>query len=132
MMFISHNLAVVKHIADEMLVMYLGQAVEITARDALYAQPLHPYTRALLSAVPIPEPGARRERQVLEGDVPSPLDPPPGCSFHPRCPIAAAVCSEQEPELRARSGDAGHLASCHLRTGDYRHLAPENRAPAEV
>jgi peptide/nickel transport system ATP-binding protein len=132
LLFISHNLAVVEHISDRVAVMYLGRVVEITDRDALYEQPLHPYTRALLSAVPIPEPGARRERQVLEGDVPSPLDPPPGCSFHPRCPIAAAVCSEQEPELRARSGDAGHLASCHLRTGDYRHLAPENRAPAEA
>ena len=132
LLFISHNLAVVEHISDRVAVMYLGRVVEITDRDTLYEQPLHPYTRALLSAVPIPAPGQRRERLVLEGDVPSPLNPPPGCSFHPRCPIAVAVCSELEPELRARGTDPGHLASCHLRTGDYRHLAPENRQSAEA
>jgi oligopeptide/dipeptide ABC transporter ATP-binding protein len=106
--------------------------VEITDCDTLYEQPLHPYTRALLSAVPIPEPGRRRERTALQGDVPSPLSPPSGCSFHPRCPIAVDICSEREPELRPSEADPGHLASCHLRTGDYRHLAPENRVPAEA
>ncbi len=132
LLFISHNLAVVEHISDRVAVMYLGRVVEITDRDTLYERPLHPYTRALLSAVPIPTPGQRRERLVLEGDVPSPLDPPPGCAFHPRCPIAAGVCAEREPELRASATDAGHLASCHLRTGDYRHLAPENREAAKA
>jgi len=132
LLFISHNLAVVEHISDRVAVMYLGRVVEITDRDTLYERPLHPYTRALLSAVPVPDPSVRRERLVLEGDVPSPLNPPSGCSFHPRCPIAAAVCAEQEPQLRASAADGGHFASCHLRTGDYRHLAPENRQPAEA
>ncbi len=122
LLFISHNLAVVEHISDRVAVMYLGRVVEITDRDTLYRDPQHPYTQALLSAVPIPGADRRRRRLVLEGDVPSPLNPPSGCSFHPRCPIAADVCAQEMPTLRAAQTGDHHLASCHLRTGDYRHL----------
>ena len=122
LLFISHNLAVVEHISDRVAVMYLGRIVEVTDRDTLYRDPRHPYTQALLSAVPIPGADRRRRRQVLEGDVPSPLNPPSGCSFHPRCPIAADVCSRELPSLRETQSDTHHLASCHLRTGDHRHL----------
>jgi peptide/nickel transport system ATP-binding protein/oligopeptide transport system ATP-binding protein len=132
LLFISHNLAVVEHISDRVAVMYLGRIAEVTDRDTLYRAPQHPYTRALLSAVPIPEPGRHRERVVLQGDVPSPVDPPSGCAFHPRCPIAAEVCAERAPELRPTEADPGHLASCHLRTGDYKHLEQESQAPAEA
>jgi peptide/nickel transport system ATP-binding protein/oligopeptide transport system ATP-binding protein len=130
LLFISHNLAVVEHISDRVAVMYLGRIVEITDRDTLYRDPQHPYTQALLSAIPIPEPGRKRWRQVLQGDVPSPLNPPTGCAFHPRCPIAAEVCEKKAPELRPTAQGTGHLASCHLRTGDYRHLAPTETVPA--
>ncbi len=130
LLFISHNLAVVEHVSDRVAVMYLGRIVEITDRDTLYRDPQHPYTQALLSAIPIPQPGAKRRRQVLQGDVPSPLNPPSGCAFHPRCPIAADVCAKQAPGLRATAQGAGHLVSCHLRTGDHQDLAPAERAPA--
>ncbi len=131
LMFIAHNLAVVEHISDRVAVMYLGRIVEVTKREALYRNPQHPYTRALLSAIPIPDPTLRRERQVLEGEIPSPLNPPPGCSFHPRCPIAAqGICEMEVPELRPVPGDTLHEAACHLRTGDHRHRDPDRRTAA--
>jgi oligopeptide/dipeptide ABC transporter ATP-binding protein len=111
--------------------MYLGDIVETTDRESLYRNPTHPYTRALLSAIPIPDPTLKRDRTVLEGDVPSPLNPPPGCKFHPRCPIAVAgVCDAERPQLLPVAGEKLHEASCHLRTGAHQHLDPVQRGAA--
>ena len=111
-LFIAHDLAVVRHISDRVIVMYLGRVMEIADRDALYAEPLHPYTQALLEAVPVPDPviEARREHRVLGGEVPSPLTPPSGCVFHTRCPLAEAACRQERPALREVK--PGHFAAC--------------------
>ena len=113
-LFIAHDLSVVRHISDRVVVMYLGKVAEVADRQALYEAPVHPYTRALLSAVPIPDPKleATRERTVLRGEVPSSLTPPAGCVFHPRCPIAEARCSAEIPRLREIH--PGHWGACHL------------------
>jgi oligopeptide/dipeptide ABC transporter ATP-binding protein len=119
-LFVAHDLAVVEHISDRVAVMYLGRIVEMTDKTSLFETPLHPYTEALLSAVPIPKYGARdRKRVILTGDVPSPINPPPGCHFHTRCPYAMARCRHEAPILR--EVQPGHWASCHLHDAGVRH-----------
>ena len=113
-LFVAHDLAVVEHISRRVMVMYLGQVVELADAKAIVLAPRHPYTQALLSAVPVVDPASKRQRIVLPGDVPSPIDPPSGCPFHPRCPIAEARCRVEKPALRELA--PGHFAACHLAT----------------
>ncbi|MDQ6628077.1 MAG: dipeptide ABC transporter ATP-binding protein [Pseudomonadota bacterium] len=124
-LFIAHDLAVVKHIAARIAVMYLGRIVEIGDKQALFEAPRHPYTQALLAAIPLPEPGARRERTVLGGDVPSPVAPPSGCRFHTRCPHARPLCSEREPMLER---DGSGAVACHF----WREIALPPAPPRAV
>ncbi|MFC1521666.1 ABC transporter ATP-binding protein [Elusimicrobiota bacterium] len=112
MIFIAHNLAVVKYISDKVAVMYLGKIVEMGPSEDLYKKPLHPYTQALIAAIPVPDPEAPKRDRVLEGDVPSPINPPSGCYFHPRCPKATDVCRQKSPALRRFNKD--HMAACHF------------------
>ncbi len=112
LLFISHDLAIVEHMTHRVAVMYLGRIVEMGPKQAIFATPRHPYTKALLSAVPVPDPEAPRNRTILKGDVPSPINPPPGCHFHTRCPVAMARCRIETPVLRDHEPD--HSVACHL------------------
>ena len=109
-LFIAHNLSVVEHVSDRVAVMYLGKMVELTTREELFRNPLHPYTKALMSAIPVPNPRMRRQRVILKGDVPSPLNPPRGCRFHPRCPVAVEKCSQEEPLFKELAPE--HWVAC--------------------
>lgn len=111
-LFIAHNLSVVEHVSDRVAVMYLGKMVEMTTREELFRNPLHPYTKALMTAIPVPNPRLKRQRIILKGDVPSPLNPPKGCRFHPRCPVAMERCSQEEPVFREASPE--HWVACWL------------------
>jgi len=111
-LFIAHNLSVVEHVSDRVAVMYLGKMVEMTTREELFRNPLHPYTKALMSAIPVPNPRLQRQRTILTGDVPSPLNPPKGCRFHPRCPVAIEKCSQEEPIFKEAIPE--HWVACWL------------------
>jgi len=128
-LFITHDLATAKYICDRIAIMYLGEIVEIGTVDEVFNHPTHPYTQALMSAVPVPDPRHRRTAPLPRGEIPNPINPPSGCRFHPRCPIAQeGICDVAHPELRTVTGSSEQLAACHLRTGDYQHLDPEKQS----
>jgi oligopeptide/dipeptide ABC transporter ATP-binding protein len=126
-LFISHDLAVVEHIGHRIAVMYLGRIVELAAKQELFATPLHPYSEGLIAAAPVPDPRARRRRLLIEGDVPSPVNLPPGCRFHTRCPYAVARCRSDDPPLRQVAAE--HFVACHLRAGGERGPLQPTGAP---
>jgi oligopeptide/dipeptide ABC transporter ATP-binding protein len=125
LLFIAHDLAVVRHVSDVVAVMYLGKIVEQAPAEEIYRRPAHPYTRALISAIPIPDPTRKRERIVLQGDVPSPIEPPSGCRFHTRCAYATDVCKTALPKWEDVGG--GHFVACH----HWRELPSKQQADAE-
>jgi peptide/nickel transport system ATP-binding protein len=128
-LFITHDLATAKYVCDRIAVMYLGKIVEVGPLSGVYREPLHPYTEALLDAVPVPDPRHRRTEPLPQGEIPNPINPPPGCRFHPRCPIAVGgVCDVESPFLAPTAGQDEHRAACHLRTGDHRDLDPSRAA----
>ncbi len=127
-LFISHDLATAKYVCDRIAIMYLGRIVEIGTLQSVYGNPRHPYTRSLLDAVPVPDPLHRRTAPLPKGEIPNPINPPSGCRFHPRCPIAQeGVCDGKIPELLSVGDQEDHLAACHLRTGAHQHLDPERQ-----
>jgi peptide/nickel transport system ATP-binding protein len=113
-LFITHDLATAKYICDRIAIMYLGKVVEMGTLQQVYSDPKHPYTQALLAAVPVPDPKARRTAPMPRGEIPSPITPPPGCRFHPRCPIAEEICSQEIPPLEPTARQVEHLVACHL------------------
>ncbi|MEP7285491.1 MAG: ABC transporter ATP-binding protein [Chloroflexota bacterium] len=123
-LFITHDLATAKYICDRIAIMYLGKIVEIGTIHDVYQNPQHPYTEALLAAVPVPDPRHKRAKPIPAGEIPNPINPPSGCRFHPRCPIAQEVCKHEVPQLRLAPTGGDNLAACHLRTGDYQQLDP--------
>jgi peptide/nickel transport system ATP-binding protein len=127
-LFITHDLSTAKYICDRIGIMYLGKVVEMGNLRSIYSKPAHPYTEALLAAVPTPDPKRRNQHIPLpKGEIPNPINPPSGCSFHPRCPIAQEVCKREVPQLRPMPDAPGHLVACHLRSGDYVHLDTAGR-----
>jgi peptide/nickel transport system ATP-binding protein len=124
-LFITHDLATAKYICDRIGILYLGKMAELGPLSSVYRNPQHPYTRALLAAVPVPDPNYRRQEPLPRGEIPSPINPPSGCRFHPRCPIAEEVCRQEIPEMLPFREEPEHLVACHLRTGNYQHLDPE-------
>ncbi|MBI5927918.1 MAG: ABC transporter ATP-binding protein [Chloroflexi bacterium] len=123
-LFITHDLATAKYICDRIAIMYLGEIIEVGDIKTVYTNPKHPYTEALLAAVPVPDPRFRRPAPMPRGEIPNAINPPSGCRFHPRCPIAQDICKTEHPRLLPVPDQPGHVAACHFRTGDYIHLDP--------